>query len=62
MNIHSNARLTVYSREQIIRRYKAGNSPRAIACDIGVSPATVYKWIRRYKTEGREGLKDRPSA
>ena len=61
MNIHSNARLTPHSREQIIRRYRAGESPRAIASTCGVSPATVYKWIRRHKTEGREGLKDRSS-
>ena len=61
MNLHSNARLTPYSREQIIRRCKAGDSPRAIAGASGVSPATVYKWIRRYKAEGLEGLKDRTS-
>jgi transposase InsO family protein len=61
MNIHSNARLTVFGREEIIRKHKAGDSPRAIATASGVSPATVYKWIRRYKTEGPDGLKDRSS-
>lgn len=61
MNIHSNARLTAHSREQIIKRYHAGKTPQAIATAAGVSPATVYKWIRRYKTHGWKGLQDRSS-
>lgn len=61
MNIHRNARLTVFGREEIIRKHKAGETARAIASAGGVSPETVYKWIRRYKAEGSQGLKDRSS-
>jgi transposase InsO family protein len=61
MNIHSNARLTPYSREQIVKRRMAGETPQAIAATAGVSPATVHKWLRRYRAEGLAGLEDRSS-
>ena len=41
MNLHSNARLTPYSREQIVRRREAGETPEAIAEAMGVSSTTV---------------------
>ncbi len=34
----------------------AGETPRSISSAVGVSPATVYKWLRRYKAEGMAGL------
>ena len=61
MNIHSNARLTAFGREQIVRRAEAGETLGAIASTAGVSPACVRKWIRRYKAEGLAGLADRSS-
>jgi transposase len=61
MNLHSNARLTPYSREQIVRRWEAGERPEAIAEAMGVSSTTVRKWIERYETEGLDGLQDRSS-
>ncbi len=61
MNIHRNARLTPHSRAQMIRQREAGETPQAIASAAGVSPASVYKWLRRYKAEGVAGLKDRSS-
>ena len=61
MNIHSNARLIAFGREQIVRRAEAGETPKAIASTAGVSPACVRKWIRRYKAEGLAGLADRSS-
>jgi transposase InsO family protein len=36
-------------------------SPAAAADGMGVSRATVYKWIRRYLDEGQDGLLDRSS-
>lgn len=61
MNIHRNARLTPRGRELIVARWQAGESPGAIAGATGVSPATVYKWLRRFKAEGLAGLADRSS-
>jgi transposase InsO family protein len=39
-----------------------GWSCSAVAEAMGVSRATVYKWLRRFETEGLEGLVDRSSA
>ena len=61
MNIHKNARLTPRGRELIVARWQAGESPGAIASATGVSPATVYKWLRRFRSEGLAGLADHSS-
>jgi len=61
VNVHQNAKLTRLGREQIIRRYLAGETPRSISSAVGVSPATIYKWLRRYKAQGMAGLGDRSS-
>jgi transposase InsO family protein len=62
MNIHKNARTTSHSRALIVFRVlEAGQSPRAVAADFGVSVRTVYKWLARFRAEGAEGLLDRPS-
>jgi len=58
---HPNARLTVYGRRQILRHRDDGHPPAAIAAMMGVSRATVYKWLRRYVREGQPGLRDRRS-
>ena len=44
MDYHQNARLTVYSREQIVK--------------MVVSDKTAAKWVRRYRDRGRAGLMD----
>jgi transposase InsO family protein len=61
MNVHKNARLTYHSRCHIVKRWEAGDTPRSIASAVGVSPASVYKWLRRYKLEGFAALRDRTS-
>lgn len=61
MNVHKNAKLTPLGREQIVKRKAAGETSRAIATALGVSPATVCKWVRRHKAEGAAGLHDRTS-
>ena len=58
---HRNARLTVHARLLIVQRYRAGWPQARIAEQLGVSRATVKKWIDRYNTEGLAGLEDRPS-
>jgi len=58
---HRNARTTVYARRLIVQRWLAGWPPARIAEQLGVSRATVYKWIRRYQQEGWAGLTDRSS-
>ena len=58
---HPNARLTFHSRLQIVRLRADGHPPATIAELMGVSRATVYKWLRRFRTEGLPGLVDRPS-
>ena len=61
MNVHKNARLTHFGREQIVRRYLAGETPRSISGAVGVSPASIYKWLRRFKAAGIAGLAGRSS-
>jgi transposase len=61
MNIHKNARTTPKMRALIVERHEAGETPRSISSAVGVSPATVQKWIERFKREGIAGLNDRSS-
>ena len=56
---HPNARLTPHGRRHIIRLWQEGYSPAMIAVCVGVSRATVYKWIRRFETGGEASLADR---
>lgn len=58
---HANARTTLYARQLIVTRYQAGWRPARIAEQLGISRATVYKWLARHDTEGPAGLADRSS-
>ncbi len=58
---HANARTTVYARKLIVARVLAGHRPGEVAKQLGVSRQTVYKWVRRFRTEGLAGLVDRSS-
>ena len=58
---HGNARLTPHSRLQIVRLHTQGHPAASIAALMGISRATVYKWLRRYAAEGFAGLSDRTS-
>jgi len=58
---HRNARTTVYARRLIVERFLAGWPAARIAEQLGISRATVYKWINRYRAEGWAGLVDRSS-
>ena len=62
MNIHKNARLTMHSRGEVVRRViEEGQAPKAVATAFGVSVKTVGKWVKRFKAEGPHGLLDRSS-
>jgi transposase InsO family protein len=58
---HPNARLTPHGRHQIVRLHEQGYPQAGIAELLGVSRATVSKWLRRYRSEGLVGLQDRSS-
>lgn len=61
MNIHKNARLTRYRREEMVIRALRGEPVRALARQFGVSIRTTRKWVARYHAEGPTGLQDRSS-
>ena len=59
---HRNARLTVHGRRLLIQRVVTDGRPVAhVAADLGISRATGYKWLARWRTEGDAGLHDRLS-
>jgi transposase InsO family protein len=61
MNVHENARLTLFGRERIVRQIESGRTPKAAGEAAGVCPRTVRKWVDRYRREGLAGLRDRSS-
>ena len=62
MNNHKNARLTVHGRYLLVRRIlEEGLRPIEAAQAMGVSPRTAYKWLHRYRSEGKAGLQNRSS-
>jgi transposase InsO family protein len=59
---HANARLTEFGRLLLVQRIiELGWPPAQAAESLGVSRATAYKWVGRYRTEGPAGLADRSS-
>jgi hypothetical protein len=59
---HRNARLTEFGRLLLVQRItELGWPPAQAAESLGVSRATAYKWLGRYRAEGPAGLADRPS-
>ena len=59
MDYHQNARLTIYSREQLARFViERGSTLKAAAAAFNVSAKTAAKWVRRYQQSGPAGLKD----
>jgi len=62
MNMHQNARLTPAGREELVRRVLEEGLPmKVVGRQMGVSRRTVWKWVSRYRREGRAGLMDRSS-
>ena len=57
---HPRAKLTVQGRWLLVQRVlEQGWPPAQAAHAQGVSVATCYKWLRRYRAEGPAGLADR---
>jgi len=59
---HPRTKLTVFGRQLLILRVETLGWPVAHAAAMqGISRATGYKWLRRYRAEGDTGLFDRSS-
>ena len=60
---HRNARLTEFGRLLLVQRItELGWPPAQAAESLGVSRATAYKWLGRYRSEGPAGLADRSTS
>ena len=58
--LHRTAKLTPFGRRLLVERVLTEGWPAATAAEmLGVSRATAYKWLRRYRVEGQAGLEDR---
>jgi len=59
---HAKSKLTPLGRSLLVQRIEVEGWPPATAAEAqGVSRATAYKWLRRWREEGRAGLIDRSS-
>jgi transposase InsO family protein len=58
---HAKPRLSAWSRLLLVERVLAGRPAAHVAAEMGVSRATAYKWLARYRLEGTAGLSDRSS-
>jgi transposase InsO family protein len=62
MDTHQNARLTPKGREEMARSVvDAGLSKAEAARRYHTTPKTVAKWVKRFRSEGVSGLRDRSS-
>jgi transposase-like protein len=59
--VNAKPRLSPWSRLQLVERVLAGRPAAHVAAEMGVSRATAYKWLARYRAEGSAGLLDRSS-
>src|ERR1700761_821429 len=59
--VHANARTTVFARRLMVERVAAGWPAAHVAEQLGVSRATVGKWLRRHAEGGDAALADRSS-
>jgi transposase InsO family protein len=62
MDIHQNARLTPFRREEMALAVISGQLSNTQAARVyGVCAKIVSRWTARYRTEGRAGMQDRSS-
>ena len=59
---HANARLNLHGRRLLVSRVIEDRRPVAhVAKELGVSRQCAHRWIARFRAEGEDGLRDRPS-
>ncbi|HXQ18206.1 MAG TPA: IS481 family transposase, partial [Acidimicrobiales bacterium] len=58
---HPRPKLSVFSRQLLVARVASGWPAAHVAEQLGISRATAYKWVRRFRAEGEAGLLDRSS-
>jgi transposase InsO family protein len=62
MDTHKNAPLTPKGREAMVRSVVEGGLSKTVAArQFNVTPKTVAKWLKRFRAEGVDGLRDRSS-
>ena len=62
MDTHKNAPLTPKGREAMVRSViEGGLTKAAAALQFNVTAKTVAKWVKRFRAEGVDGLRDRSS-
>jgi transposase InsO family protein len=62
MNVHKNAPLTPKGREAMVQGVVEGGLSQADAAyQFNTTPKTVAKWVKRFRAEGVDGLRDRSS-
>lgn len=59
--VNAMPRLSPWSRLQLVERVLAGRPAAHVAAEMGISRATAYKWLARFRAEGSAGLLDRSS-
>lgn len=50
----------VRRRVAALRRWHEGEAAAAVAAELGIGRATLYRWQERYEERGLEGLRDAP--
>ncbi len=58
---HPNARLTPLARAELVAEVDVGWPEAEVARRFRVSRATVAKWVRRCRSDGRAAVQDRSS-
>jgi transposase InsO family protein len=61
MHCHPNARRTPRGRADLFLAVEAGMTVTAACAAFGVSRRCYYRWLPRWRAEGRDGLHDRSS-
>jgi transposase InsO family protein len=59
--VHASARTNLFARRLMVERVAAGWPAAHVAEQLGVSRATVHKWLRRHAEGGDAALADRTS-
>jgi transposase InsO family protein len=63
MKLHGNARTCPKSRQLLVERIESKTWTLAAAAEAaGVSERTAYRWLKRWREEGEQGLLDRSCA